>query len=264
MTLQSFQIDGFLSPDVLKWSDTAHADNAKYFELAEDLNRRVTAMLLQNPPPMNKMKQLVSSLLLARTLTSYCAAVLLARRGMIADARAIVRSCTESAIALGAMATVDDFFDQMAEAHDSHRRKIAQMFLETPPTQQELTDEQVSALKEMVEGIETKYGRKPNSIVWASVAENAGMRDLYNLVYRDMSGDGAHATIESLNHHINADADSVIKSLSYMPRAEGVADILSAASRAVMLAAEAFAKVFEIEHGLSEHLASWKAVMDKA
>jgi hypothetical protein len=263
MPLQSFGVDGFLSPDVLKWGETAHTRHAAYFDLAEDLNRRVTALLLQNPPPMDKVGQLVASLLLARTLTSYCAAITLAKRGMIADARAIVRSCAESAIALGGIATIDGFFDQMVEAHDSHRRKIAQMFLETPPTQQDLNTDQVCALKEMVEDIDTTYGRKPNGIIWASVAEKAGMRDLYNLVYRDMSGDGAHATIESLTHHINTDAENVITSLSYTPRAEGVADVLSEASRSVLLAAEAFAKVFAIDHGLSEHLTRWKALTDK-
>ena len=87
-------------------------------------------MLLQNPPPLDNTKQLVVSLLLARTLTSYCAAILLARRGMVADARAIVRSCTESAIALGAMATINGFFDQMVEAHDSIAGRSRMCFLQ--------------------------------------------------------------------------------------------------------------------------------------
>ena len=137
------------------------------------------------------------------------------------------------------------------------------MFLATPPTQQELTLEQISTLKHLIESIDAKYGHKPNGIGWATAAEKAGLRDLYNVVYRDMSGDGAHATIESLNHHITANAEKAMTGLSYKPRAEGVADVLSVATHAVLLAAEGFAKVFEIEHGLNEYLAKWKVLLDK-
>lgn len=264
MELKSFQIDGFLSPDVCKWSETAHSENVEYFDLAESLNRHVTAMLLRNAPRMDDTRELATSLLLARTLTSYCAAVLLARRGMVADARAIVRSCSESAIALAAMATIDGFFDQMIEAHENHRRKVAQVFLDTPPTQQELTDTQVSALRNVIEDIDARHGGKPNGIVWATVAERTGTRDLYNVVYRDMSGDGAHATIESLNHHISVDAENTMTGLSFKPSAKGVADVMSAATHAVFIAAEAFSKVFQIKHALEEHLAKWKLLMDES
>jgi hypothetical protein len=183
---------------------------------------------------------------------------------MIADSRTLVRSCAESAIALGANAIDGNFVDVLIEGHYKHRVTVANVFLSRPPTQQDLSDAQLELLRKVVsEATELYPGTGPKWVVWANVADKAGMTTLYDTVYRDMSGDGAHATIEALNRQVVADADSNIQSLTFAPQTQDLTDTLSAAISSMLHAVDAFGLTLErddIREVARRHCATWSAL----
>ena len=62
-------------------------------------------------------QQLIAAALYGRTLTSFQAAIVLAERGMIGDARTIVRAAAETAIVLAAVAQDAAVCDLLIDRH---------------------------------------------------------------------------------------------------------------------------------------------------
>ena len=105
----AFDDDGFLSPDHVAWTATTRAQFKEWFDLVESFNREAMKILFAIKPRQSINQQLVAASLYGRALQSFQGAVIMAERGMIADARSIVRSCAETAFAIGSL-TVDDKF----------------------------------------------------------------------------------------------------------------------------------------------------------
>lgn len=92
--------------------------------------------------------------------------------------------------------------------HDRHRQCIANVFTNDSDCKVELASEQIEKLSDMALSIKNQYqSNGPKSINWNDVAIKPGMTALYNTVYRGISGDAAHVTVEALNRHIKPDAE---------------------------------------------------------
>jgi hypothetical protein len=81
----------------------------------------------------------LASLLYRRALQSFQGAVLMAERGMIADALTLVRSCAETAIARGSVAGDEKFVDALVEAHDEAILTYSNVLLNDPESRQFFT-----------------------------------------------------------------------------------------------------------------------------
>jgi hypothetical protein len=66
--------------------------------------------------------------------------------------------------------------------------------------------------------------------------------DLYQLLYRNMSSDGAHATINSLTRFVETDATGRITGFKVAPDTGGLVEALSAACLLFIWAAQPFAE----------------------
>jgi hypothetical protein len=121
-----------------------------------------------------------------RAHQTFQSALLLAERGLVTDARTLVRSGVESAIALHALANDARFVDQMIEAHHLHRRRAARIVLDTPAYLAMYSSHEVAAMHATIaeaDALETRLSpaavangatppkkRKLQDIEWASTA----------------------------------------------------------------------------------------------
>ena len=131
---------------------------------------------------------------------------MLCERGMASDARTLARSCVESAIVLDGLATLEGFEDRIAQAHDRHRRVVANSPLADPGAQPEITDELRRGLKKLLQEIASRYPNRPREINLQEVADKVGLLMIYNTVYRGTSGDAAHPTMDLLMRHFDQQA----------------------------------------------------------
>src|SRR6266852_7159998 len=115
----SFSTDGFLSPtmDRFRASLKNVAAYKAWFDFAEELNRFGLDMLLDRDVPRHDNQRLTIAILFVRAHKSFQSSLLLAERGLIGDARVVLRSAVEGAIALNALANDAAFLDQLIEAH---------------------------------------------------------------------------------------------------------------------------------------------------
>jgi hypothetical protein len=70
-------------------------------------------------------------------------------------------------------------------------------------------------------------------------------RDLYDLLYRLLSSDGAHTTINSLNRYVIADGNMEITAFKVAPDPDGMVEALSAACLTFIWASNPFASAFD-------------------
>lgn len=197
---------GFFSANIEIWTDLKRRRLKNWFRFIEGLNRAAMRLLATvEPDPQNK-QQLCAVLLYRRALQTFQGSILLAERGMIADALTLVRSCAETAISIGCFATDDKFADRLIEDDAKHRLTYANVILEDKYLSESLSSEEVSNLQNVVSAINKKYSNgRPKSINWADAAKDAQMGVLYNMIYRWTSGDATHVTINAFARHVTAE-----------------------------------------------------------
>lgn len=121
----SFDTHGFLSPKLEKYRASLRAKPtyAAWFQFGEDLNHLGIEMLQELVVPLSDYQKVTLSGLFVRAHKSLQSALLLTEMGLVGDARAVLRSAVEGAIALNALAAEPRFLDQLIEAHHFQQRK---------------------------------------------------------------------------------------------------------------------------------------------
>jgi hypothetical protein len=105
---------------------------------------------------------------------------------------------------------------------------IANILLEDADFRANLTVEQVQSLEKMKREIVALTGqpdKEAKKIEWASVARKH-CKELYNLVYRPLSADGTHSTVDSMNRHFEAEAQMNIIAVRVAPDVTDTAGIV--------------------------------------
>src|SRR5258708_4800750 len=138
----AFEHEGFLSSELTDWTTATRAQFKDWFELVYNLNRDAMKLLSIKPEPDQK-REWVASLLYRRALQSFQGAVLMAERGMIADALTLARNCAATAIAIGGVAVGETFVDDLIEAHDTHHLSYANIIFNYPETRRWLSPKQI-------------------------------------------------------------------------------------------------------------------------
>lgn len=253
----SFDEEGFLSPDLAVWTTATKAHFRPWFEMAEELSKDAMKILLTIQRPQATIRELTALLLYRRALQSFQGAVLLASRGMIADALTLVRVCAETAIALGAAASEEKFISELIEAADNQVLTYANSLLNDPDCLSFVSEEQINDLKKIAAEIKAKYWpKKPHAINWEQAAKQAKMADLYVTVYRLVSNDAAHTSLGALDRHIELGAHLTDGKLTFRPETRQLDHALSLATNALLHALEAMRRVFTVD-GLEQTLTAY-------
>jgi len=223
----SFEIDGFFSPDLEGFLRAVRttAPTKSWFDYALDLNRIGFDLLRDATTARSENAAFAIHGLFVRVHQSFHAALLLAERGLAGDARTVLRSGVEGTIAIYALHSDAAFVGQLIEAHHYNQRKAARVLLDNPTYLATYGAEYVTAMKAViasVDAMETTKEAKLRDINWADVALKC-CPDLYQLMYRSLSSDGTHTTLNTLDRYVLADAKGQITSFKSAPGPEGLA-----------------------------------------
>lgn len=237
---------GFWSRELDGWCDKKRVEHDLWYSLADDVNADAMKVLFLAAPNKSNTRELLAAVLYGRALQSVQAVILLSRRGLITDARALARGCLESAIVLGGLAHIENFEKELIDDHHRSRQRTANVLLEAKPLNPGLTDEQREQLRKIFGSIATEsQPGGPKSLVLEQVARRAGLESAYNMLYRPLSGDAAHPTIESLTRLVTSGADGEIEGIAFRPTDTDLENTLSAAITSIQIAMEALAQTFQ-------------------
>ena len=262
-----FLSKGFLSATLSALIPNILRDFAPWFSVVESFNNLGMRVLPAVKADQTSNQQLVAAVLYGRTLASFQAAIVLTERGMLADARTVVRAAAETAILLCAVVRDAKVCNHMIDRHLWHHRKLCNSWLNDPQAIAEMTPQQVDDIKAKIADIDKNYPEtkkiKGDPISLDTLARTAGVNALYNVVYRLTSGDAAHTSIDALNRHVRADEQQKILGLKFGPEVgdlpHTLSDAMSVLGHALLAVLELFA-LSQFSANLDQCIASWKAL----
>jgi hypothetical protein len=219
----------------------------QWFEFAEDLNSLGLQMLDGLNVTLNDNQRLTIAALFVRAHKSLQATILLSERGLVGDARTVLRSAVEGAIASNALANDAQFLDQLIEAHHFNQRKKARLVLNNPDYRAIYSAKQIAEMERTikdVDAIEAAAGRKLLDVTWSTVAAKH-CKDSYDTLYRVLSSDGTHTTSDSINRMFDNDPSSkLITALKTGPDISNLVETIKAACLMFLWAADPFARAY--------------------
>jgi hypothetical protein len=141
----------------------------------------------------------------------------------------------------------------MKDAHFRSRRTLARAVMQHFSS--EYTSVQLTQMDEMIaeadrweaaKGVDAN-GRKIEltDVKWEQVAKTHA-HELYQLIYRSMSADGTHATLDALQRFLVVDAAGEIKALKVAPDTDGLLEVVTAATLIFVWAAAPFAEINQL------------------
>jgi hypothetical protein len=245
----SLRTRGFLSSDIdhFKVSVRNSTTYKPWFDFADDLIQLGLDMLVAHEVGPEDRRGLVLSVLFVRCHQSLQAAVVLVEKGMIADARILVRSAVESAIACVALSADETFVDRLVEAHHKNRGSVARELLGDRDYSQRYSQHELGKLQAAVDevaALKRARGADLRSIIWSDVAKQY-CKDLYICLYRLFSNDGTHTTFDTMDRYVEADAAGRIQVFKMGPDHVDSDEVLNAACLTFLWAAGPFARVFQ-------------------
>jgi hypothetical protein len=246
----SFEKDGFLSPEIGRFRSyvRGHDPSQKWFELADNINRLALELLQKHQTPLADRQRFTFSGLFVRAHQSFQAALVLIERGMVGDARAVLRSATESAIGLHAVVNNAEFIDKIIGDEYHNQRKMAKLTLDNTEYRALCSPEQIKQMEQTVAKID-RIKMDPNAkikigpIRWEQAAQKC-CPDLYFFLYRALSWDGTHVTANSLNRYFNYDAQGHAASLKVAPEIADVPEGLLYACNAMLWSLDPYGSLF--------------------
>jgi hypothetical protein len=255
------------SPEIDEFRDAMRTTmpTKAWFDYAMDLNR--IGLDRQAQTLETEKAAFAMHAIFVRTHQSFQAALLLIERGLIGDARTVLRSGVEGAIAIAALGADPAFVDSLVEAYHYHQRKIARVLLDNPDYHAPYGAEEIAVMqrvKDEIDAMETVSGRKLQDVNWADVA-GKHCRDLYHLLYRLFSNDGVHTTLSTLDRYVEVDGNMRITAFKAAPDGVGAAEVLSGACLLFFWAADPFANTVgrpDVSAQLKDQLARFGTMPD--
>jgi hypothetical protein len=248
--------EGFLAASSSNAAARIRKDYAPWFEAATSFNRLGMKVLPELQACTDNAQQLFAATLFGRALTSFQSIVILAERGLMADARTVARAATETALVLAALASNAAVLDIIELRHYYFRRKLHSVWLHDRASRATMTAEQIAALEKEIATIDRDYPTvkdlRSDPVNVASLADQAGLTSIYNAVYRVTSTDAAHTSISALERHVRADARGQIQSLTVGPEVGDLPDTISVGITMLSLAVEAATGLFGVKHFADE------------
>lgn len=256
--------EGFLSPEMKTTIERIRRDYADWFEVISATNRLAMEILPALKPDRADSQKVLEAAFYGRALQSIQAAVVLTERGMIGDARTVLRACVETALLQRKIADDAAFADRLVERHDFHRRKLGNGVLNNPQFVAGLQPVDLEEINATVKEIDSRYpDRKPRDINLFDIARSVDGRHLYELFFRPMSGDSAHGTLDSLARHVTTDQHGSMKGLAFGPQPREVAEAVSVATAVLFHVLDTAVDSFglaQFRSPLADCLNAWKAL----
>jgi uncharacterized protein DUF5677 len=239
-----FETHGFLSDEIDGFCSIVRTrtPHKEWFDFAQELNLFGSEAVRAHTFDQNDTQRIMISALFIRSHQSLQAAMVLVERGMIADARTVLRTLVEGTIAQIALAADARVIDQLVAAHRKHQLIICRDMLADDKYREQLSQAQIAQLEATVSELELLKdvpGKEPRQINWADLAKKH-CAELYLLLYRPLSSDGVHTTVDAINRHLEADAEFRITGLKGGPELIDIVDTLSIACLSFIWALHSF------------------------
>lgn len=188
--------EGFMSPDINETIAIITSENEEWFTFLRDINRLLQAIVVsgfQKHHGRTMDLEVLAMLTAMRSLSNFQSAFINLERGMIVEARILIRCLFENAFCMGALAeTPEKFIPLLYKDNVAAKRGQAKALKQGSYS---LDQDVATAMDEILAG---DKGRHLN---WQEVSEMSSLRNQY-LFHKHLSDDAMHYSASSLKRYI--------------------------------------------------------------
>jgi hypothetical protein len=199
---RQFRAYGFLAENIQLGRNCIISENSTWFSLLRDLNHTLQKMVVsgaENHHGSTLDPKVLATFSGIRSLGNLQAAILILERGMVAEARIMIRCLFENAFCIAALAENPDEFIPMLR-HDNLAAKRGQA--------KTLKNGSYSLTKDVQTAIENiSNGEKGEHLNWKKISELSSIKSSY-LFYKHLSDDSSHYSASSLNRYLVTDKNT--------------------------------------------------------
>jgi hypothetical protein len=200
---EAFQRKGFLAPIMSAFAHNVRVTHADWFDLANHTSECLQAIAVRAVDEQGGKigdKNVLSTLLLLRSLGLIQAIIMMLERAMVVEARVLMRTLLETSFCIASIhKDADAFVEKFREDHRRSQRDQAEIAIKLGSL--DPNGEQYKALMATLDSI----SRKEQLLPIGAIAKDGPIASSY-LLYKIISNDSAHCSVTSVLNHFNVES----------------------------------------------------------
>lgn len=235
---------GFLGKEIKAVISDIRSAFSNLYDLCDELNKLCHATLFKVDAHNEEPQELLVATLYLRIKSSFQAVVILTERGMIPQAKVILRSVLEALFTLCALSKKAELCDIYMLADQIKRLKQINKFrmLKSGLPKEAREAEIIKLQQELKEDIEK---RKIKTLSVEQWAREAGQHDIYLSAYTVLC-DPVHTGVKELERYLVLDEEKITE-LKWGPDTDDLEIVLSANIEFMLVALKATCDLFKID-----------------
>ena len=235
--------NGFLGKEIRAVISDIRSTYSDLFNLCYDLNKLCHETLFKIDAHSEEAQELLIATLYLRIKSSFQAVVILSERGMIPQAKVVLRSILEALFTLCALSKKAELCDIYMQADQIKKLKQINKFrmLKSGLPEKAKESEILKLQQELKDDIEKRKIKSFSAEQWAKEAE---LHDIYLSAYTVLC-DPVHTSVKELEKYLVLDDDE-IKELKWGPDTDDLEIVLSANIEFMLVSLKATCGLFKI------------------
>lgn len=217
--MSTFETDGFLSDELSEITEPATAQYASKLELASDANRLAHKMIYSVDVKNEHLPDILLATLLTRQTASFQSFYILLRKGLLTQAKILLRNLAETMFIVGAIRKDVEFPNRYVLSEEISRKKSLEALMRDRQRRggdiDQETKDLIAALKEKIES------ESITTFSTEQIAQIAGLQSYYDTLYR-LTSLSVHTSPRGLDETLETDENGTIISLKYGPTIDGL------------------------------------------
>ncbi len=260
----SFDNEGFLSEDTLKFRAQNRERYANLFSLTDDLNRYAHRVKFSINIHSRDLQEVICSCLFLRVLNSYAASVRLAELGMCHDAEALCRVALEALFFMKNCAEDREATIAYVKSDQQDRLKLLNVMKDKSSSLHELIRSgqftEIDALHELLKK-EIEEEKIAERKAWEA-ASKAKLAGVYDYAYRMLS-QSVHSSPRSISRYVEMDEDGEVRQVYSTPEKDSIPLTLFTSASTLMMSLMVMRDLFKVEMPELEGLGERFQMLDK-
>ncbi len=251
-TVNSLEISGYLSEEISLWIKKHREKNSEWFTLCENINELSHSTMFTFAVHNEYLPELIVATIYVRAMSNFQGTIIMAERGMINEAKSLLRCLLECMFAIVAIEkdknTSNQFvFDDLLQrknflkAYMRNKGKGIPQHKEAPSLKE--IDKHLQDIEKQIRENKVKKLEKRD------LAKKAGLETIYDSVYKLLSGT-IHVNVRDIEQYLKID-NGKIKEILWGPDVQEIDFVLLTAAETMLRILTAASSLFELSHNKS-------------
>jgi hypothetical protein len=256
--MSSINDAGYLSVEIDEWIEKHRKKALLWFELCESINKFSHSIMLSIEVHSKYLPELIPASLYVRSMSSFQGVIIMAERGMINEAKSLLRCLLECMFTIVAIHKDKNIAKKLVLGDLLQRKNYLKAYKRTKEGQ--ITHESNPSLediKRLEQDIENSIQKeKAIKLTVRDLAEKAGLATMYDTAYKLLSST-IHVDVRDLEQYLDLNKSNEIKNILWEPDIREIDFVLYAAAESMLYVLESISRIFTLQFD-----ESWKKILN--